>query len=415
MKNWYLLGVMLGLTIPSLAFQVFQRTGVLDLSLHPFLSAPLFGIAIVGSAFLLAWATEVSELDIPQGLAIAFVALIAVLPEYAVDFYLTWEAGQNPDGPYVHYAAANMTGSNRLLVGLGWPMVALLFWIRERRTLKVGKALSLELLFLSAATVYSFTIPFKSSIALFDSVVLVALFAVYIWLSSKGKHEEPTLVGPSKAIGNLPTTSRRLLTAFLFIWAAFIIIVSAKPFAEGLLSLGVTVGLDEFLLVQWIAPLASESPELLIASVFTVRGMSGAAITTLVSAKVNQWTLLVGTLPIVYSLSLGETAHLPLDLRQNQEFLLTSAQSLFAVVLIVHMYLSWRGATILLFLFGVQLLSPLYPNWGLGPLDIQDRLLYVIVYFIATITLLTSDRTRIRQLVALGPAVYKARIRREEV
>src|SRR6185437_8223383 len=51
----------------------------------------------------------------------AVVAVIAVLPEYAVDLYFSYTAGHNPD--YVQYAAANMTGSNRLLLGLGWPVV----------------------------------------------------------------------------------------------------------------------------------------------------------------------------------------------------------------------------------------------------------------------------------------------------
>ena len=52
---------------------------------HP-LEGFLFGLAIVGSAFLLSWAAEVAQLDISAGLAIAILALIAVLPEYAVDF-----------------------------------------------------------------------------------------------------------------------------------------------------------------------------------------------------------------------------------------------------------------------------------------------------------------------------------------
>ena len=39
------------------------------------------GFAIFGAAFLLSWAAELAQLDIPQALALAFLALIAVVPE----------------------------------------------------------------------------------------------------------------------------------------------------------------------------------------------------------------------------------------------------------------------------------------------------------------------------------------------
>ena len=51
---------------------------------HP-VEALIFGVAVVGAAFLLAWAAEAAQLDISAGLAIAVLAFIAVLPEYAVD------------------------------------------------------------------------------------------------------------------------------------------------------------------------------------------------------------------------------------------------------------------------------------------------------------------------------------------
>ena len=53
------------------------------------------------------------------------LALIAVLPEYAVDFVFTWKAGKDPD-EYAPLALANMTGGNRLLIGVGWSLVVLL-------------------------------------------------------------------------------------------------------------------------------------------------------------------------------------------------------------------------------------------------------------------------------------------------
>ena len=75
------------------------------------------GSGIFGAAFLLSWTCEVAQLDITRALALAFLALIAVLPEYAVDVYFAWRAGQDPT--YTAYATANMTGGNRLLIGVG--------------------------------------------------------------------------------------------------------------------------------------------------------------------------------------------------------------------------------------------------------------------------------------------------------
>src|SRR5205807_2264891 len=59
---------------------------------EPLLAAMIFGIAVIGAAFMLAWAAEVVQLDISAGLALALLALVAVLPEYAVDFVITWKA-----------------------------------------------------------------------------------------------------------------------------------------------------------------------------------------------------------------------------------------------------------------------------------------------------------------------------------
>ena len=104
----YLLAILM--TLPGLAL----RLAPADVS--PMLVAVLAGLAILGASFLLTWACEVAQLDIPQAVAVAVVAFIAVLPEYAVDMYFTWMAGQHPESAYSHYAIANMTGANRLLI-----------------------------------------------------------------------------------------------------------------------------------------------------------------------------------------------------------------------------------------------------------------------------------------------------------
>ena len=101
----------------------------------------------MGAAFLLSWAAEVAQLDISAGLAIALLAFIAVLPEYAVDLVFALKGGEayaefgpacqaaaeigNRESPCA-LALANMTGANRLLIGLGWTMVVFIAWRRLR-------------------------------------------------------------------------------------------------------------------------------------------------------------------------------------------------------------------------------------------------------------------------------------------
>ena len=58
--------------------------------------ALIYGAAIVGAAFLLSWAAEAVQFDFSQGLALAMLALIAILPEYVVDASFAWLAAEDP-------------------------------------------------------------------------------------------------------------------------------------------------------------------------------------------------------------------------------------------------------------------------------------------------------------------------------
>lgn len=91
----------------------------------PVQTAALTGLAVLGAAFILSWAVEVFQMDVSQALALALLALIAVLPEYAVDAVFAYRAGQDPAVAAEGYALANMTGANRLLIGVGWSAIGL--------------------------------------------------------------------------------------------------------------------------------------------------------------------------------------------------------------------------------------------------------------------------------------------------
>ena len=111
----------------------------------------------------------------------------------------------------------------------------------------------------------------------------------------------------------------------------------------------------------------------------------------LISAKVNQWTLLVGSLPIVYATSVGGLEPMPLDLRQAEEVLLTAAQSNFAVILLAVLYLTPRGAIVLFGLFITQLVLP----------QQEIRLVFSGIYVFATALVLAIDGRRRRAALSL--------------
>lgn len=351
-RHWFLICLAAAVTVPAIVLRI---TGVHPA--RPAIDAAVFGIAIVGGAFLLTWAAEVAEIDISQGLALSFLALVAVLPEYAVDLYFAWKAAAHPE--YTAYAAANMTGANRLLIGIAWPLIVLLYWLHTRRTeLKLPATRAVELVFLALATIYSFVIPLKGTISLLDTVVLIGIFAAYMWRIAQAEAEEPDLVGPALALAAFRPAARRASIAGIFLFSAAVILGSAEPFAEALIAVGRRHGVDEFLLVQWLAPLASEAPEVVIACILTLKGDAQAGMGAMVSAKVNQWTLLVGTLPLVYSAGLAAPGALHLDSRQVEEIALTAAQSLFAVAVLSNLRLSIFEALVLFVLFTSQLLIP---------------------------------------------------------
>jgi len=364
-----------------------------------------FGLAVVGAAFAMSWAAEAAEHDIPRALALSVVALLAVFPEYAVDIVFAVKAGQDP--AYAPYAAANMTGSNRLLLGLGWPTVSVLaWWVSGQRVLRLGRDAGLPLFFLGVATIYSFSLPLRGSIGIVDCVVLVGIFLVYAVLASREESSEPELVGPAATIGALGQTARRLSITALFAFAGAAIGLAAEPFAAGLVQTGKALGIDEFLLVQWLAPLASEAPEFLIAALLAVRGKAGAAIGLMLSAKLNQWTLLVGSLPLAYSVGAGHLAALPLDARQSAEVLLTAAQSLFGIAVLASMSLSLTESCLLAALFVAQLVLGGVLRAGLHNAEGGEVELigFSIVYVFFSLFFLYQARRLVRLLLRNGRA-----------
>jgi cation:H+ antiporter len=325
---------------------------------NPIILTIIYGSGIIVSAILLSWAAEAAQIDISSSFAVAILALIAILPEYAVDLYFSFNAGSQPQ--FTHFAAANMTGSNRLLIGIGWSAVVISFVIGRKLNGEKVNAITLlpkmrvELFFLGIACLYSFVMPLFKKITLIDSIVLISLFFIYMFKVSSEKKGIPKLQGTAAGFKSLTKIQRFFSVNSLFLIATGLIFLAAKPFADSLIASGRVLHFNEYLLVQWLAPIATEAPELLVAIIYASRNKSNQAIGTLLSSKINQWTLLVGSIPIAYYLGGGGALGLPLDLRQNEEFILTAAQSILGFAFLIDLHFSIKEAAILLGLFLIQ-------------------------------------------------------------
>jgi cation:H+ antiporter len=369
-------GLAVGATLPGAYQGLALLVGLPHAELTPPVQALVFGLAVVGAAFVLSWAAELAALEISAGLAISILALVAVLPEYAVDFVFAWRGGNavQANGTCVEgdqnscsLALANMTGANRLLIGIGWSLVVLLAFMRIRGRgqpgggVRLPRSSAVEVTYLALATLYSLTLPLKRTVTLVDMVVLVAIFVAYTLRVAKAPPQEPNLVGPSAWLATL--APRRAIYLSFFGYSAVVILLSAEHFADGLVQTGEQLGISPFFLVQWVAPLASEAPELLVAGLYAWHLNTTNGLSTLVSSKVNQWTLLVGTLPLVFAVAAGSASGLPVGPAQREELLLTAAQSLFAVAILVNLAISVREAAALSGLFLLQFaLAALVPG-----------------------------------------------------
>jgi cation:H+ antiporter len=209
-------------------------------------------------------------------------------------------------------------------------------------------------LYIGLAALYAFIVVLKGSLTIFDTLILVSIYGFYAKRSAGMESQEPDLVGPVKIVANLNKLPRRNATALMFGYAGLVIFFVAEPFAESLVETGEVLGIDKFLLVQWLAPIASEMPEFIIAATWTLRGQAAASIKALSSSLVNQFTLLVGSIPLVYSLAAGSVSTFELDSFQKNEIFLTAAQALFGLAVLVNLRLSRTSGILLIILFLAQ-------------------------------------------------------------
>jgi cation:H+ antiporter len=315
------------------------------------------------SAFVVAWGAEAAQFYVSQGLALALLAWIQVLPEFAVEAVIAW----NRDVPLM---TANFTGALRLLTGLGWPMIWLVFAYSHGRrdaghrwpAIHLDEEHAAEVVGLVPPLLYFVWIIAKGTLDLVDAGVLLAFYVAYLVLLNRlpaKEHEEVEDVGlvPRLIVG-LPMPWRPLAIGALFMTGGALLYVTAQPFLASMIGLAITLGVSQFVFVQWMAPFLSELPEFTSTTYWArSRGKAGMALMNLVSSNINQWTVLAAMIPIVYSMSLGHPAAVPIH-EHRVELILTLLQSALGMVILANFRLDAHEAVGLFALWFVQFVRP---------------------------------------------------------
>jgi cation:H+ antiporter len=318
---------------------------------------------ILLSSFVVAWGAECAQFYISQGLALALLAWIQVLPEFAVEAVIAWH--QN-----VPLMTANFTGALRLLTGLGWPTIWVVSVIARRgrgepdlwRPIALDPEHSVEIVGLTPALLYFVWIVWKGTLGLADSGVLLCIYSGYLWVLQRippKEHEEVEDAGAvPRAVMALPSPWRPLSVVALFLAGGAMLYFTAHPFLQSMIGLATVAGVSQFVFVQWVAPFLSEFPEFVTTSYWArSRGKGGMALMNMASSNINQWTVLAAMIPIVYSWSIGAPTSVPLGSHRT-EVLLTLLQGALGVVLLANFNFQAYEALGLLLFWGVQFAVP---------------------------------------------------------
>jgi cation:H+ antiporter len=326
--------------------------------------------SMVLSAFLVAWGAEAAQFLISQGLALAVLAWLQTLPEAAVEGVIAWQAGKEP--ARAHLAIANLTGAIRLLVGLGWPMIyCVATWSRRDsgapRDIVLDREHAVEVVALIPPLLWFVVIWAKGSITVVDAVILVALYGAYLWMLWQHPPHEAEELEHAPVVArwayNLGGKKRIAAIAMLFLGGGVLLYLTTGPFLESMLAVAATLGVSQFVFVQWIAPFLSEFPEKVSAFGWARRVTHAPmALMNMASSNINQWTVLAAMIPVLYGWSHlrahGAWAPFVFDPGQEIEIALTIAQSAVATLVLMDLRFSRNDAIGLFVLWLAQFLVP---------------------------------------------------------
>ena len=362
--------------------------------------------AVIAASLLIAWAAEASEFSISKGLALAIVAIVQTIPEYFVEGTIAWKAGKDPLNCtvdcWIPNVIANFTGANRLLTGLGWPLIMFTVMVQKRRNGRAGptsialrKEQSVEIVFMLGSSLYYLSVILRGELSLLDSLILGVTFVGYMWLlfrlPTEKDGQEEVLEGPPRALMEVKSVARRLTAIVgLFVFAALTFVFVTDAFVESIRSIAVSFLVPflgsgaVFFSIQWIAPVLSEFPEKVSAFNWarTIR-LAPTALLNFMSSSVNELTALVALIPIVFVISSGSvTGTIPTS-QHDVEIFLTMAQSLYACAALIDLEYNVSNATILFVL------------WVISTAFVEIRLVVGIVFLILAVAEVIVQRKKI--------------------
>jgi cation:H+ antiporter len=361
--------------------------------------------SMILAAFVVAWGAEAAEFLIAQGLALAVLALVQTMPEFAVEAVIAWKAGKDP--AMVHLAIANFTGSLRLLTGFGWPMIYAVaaFFSRRRRgrtlgAIELADDHAVEVLGLLPPLAYFVVVWAKGNLSLVDAVVLTGTYVAYLAVLLRLPAREET----EEEAEEIPAVSRWALSfrgwkrwaavAGLFGAGGVLIFLVAEPFLASMMSVAVSLGISQFVFIQWVAPFISEFPEKISAFAWARRiTRAPVALMNMVSSNINQWGVLSGLLAVIYCWSHGDTSPLPFDEFQRLEILLTILQAFLGWLFLASMSFEAHEAIGLFVLWLVQFAVP----------SLRHDMVWVYgAWIVVELGLVMSGRTKIRAFAAFA-------------
>ncbi len=316
-------------------------------------------IVILLSAFVIGWAAETAQTFMSRALAFSILAWLQTLPEFAVEANIAWRQERS-------LMIANLTGSLRLITGLGLPMIFFVhFFFQGVRTKKFIRAIQLDsqdflsILCVFVSIIYFLFIWAKGSLTLYDSVVLFGIYGFYLWLlksfPAHNEEEIEDLPWIGKQLVKLAPVPKILGTVLLFIVGGTALYFSVHPFVDTLQKWALKLGISTFIFIQWVAPFLSEFPEKVSAFNWArQRNKAPMAVMNMIGSNINQWTMLAGMIPIVFNLSLGHYEAVTFDTSHKAELLLTIVQSFLVGVLLLDLEFSIGDAALVFVLWLVQ-------------------------------------------------------------
>ncbi len=348
------------------------------------------GAGILGASFLLSWVADAAEVDFSGGYVLAGITLLTVLPELVVEVQFAFTQQTS-------LVTANLTGATRLLLTGATAMPLMAAWLLRRRgqsaeAVILGPERRVELAILFVAAAYGTMVAVLGRVSLIDGLLLIALYAFFVWRVRGTSDEPPAVVGPAAGLVALPRRQRLALLAGMVTLAAAAVVMVATPFTVALEQTGGMLGVNNYLLVQSIVPAATEAPEFVIAVTLALNRRPAQGLAIFLAAAATQWTLALGILPFAQVAGGGSLA-LALTFREQVELALTISTTLMVVAALSSLRPQRFDSWIVVTLYAIEFAFP----------ALSVRLIAAAVLAMFSLDILVANRRSVRpMLAALG-------------